>query len=234
MTTSLIGMRFGRLLVLHGPIKVDKSGRRLWGCICDCGIKKEAATNALTSGNTRSCGRKENHSIQLVGKRFHKLLVIKKLPRRKYRNIIWLCKCDCGQYTKVSTALLVHEYTKSCGCFRRRRGPESPKWGGYGLISGKYWLNVKTSARKRNISFNLSIKDAWHLFEKQRGRCALSGCKLSFDVNASLDRIDNSQGYKRKNIQWIDKAINMMKSDLPQEGFLRLCRLISNYHNKKH
>lgn len=34
--------------------------------------------------------------IDLVGKRFGKLVVIKKYGH-KYENITWLCQCDCGK-----------------------------------------------------------------------------------------------------------------------------------------
>lgn len=52
----------------------------------------------------------------------------------------------------------------------------------------------------------------WELFLKQRGKCALTGedLKLGYKNNqtASLDRIDNSIGYEKNNIQWVHKDIN--------------------------
>jgi len=36
-------------------------------------------------------------SIDLIGKKFGRLTVIKRVyPNSKSRHIVWLCKCDCG------------------------------------------------------------------------------------------------------------------------------------------
>ena len=34
--------------------------------------------------------------IDLVGRRFGKLLVVEKLPERQDRYTTWRCRCDCG------------------------------------------------------------------------------------------------------------------------------------------
>ncbi len=87
---------------------------------------------------------------------------------------------------------------------------------GYQDLSGKYWYDIKYSANKRNIAFcpKLTIKYAWELFLKQNKKCALSGLDIELypDIKrrntASLDRIDNSKGYYRNNIQWLHKSVN--------------------------
>lgn len=50
----MIGERFGRWVVVSGPIK--ESGRKMWGCRCDCGIEKNVNSYSLTSGRSSSCG----------------------------------------------------------------------------------------------------------------------------------------------------------------------------------
>lgn len=56
-------------------------------------------------------------SINLVGQRFTRLNVIKDTGKRRSGGaIIWLCKCDCGNYVEVDTGCLKKENTKSCGC----------------------------------------------------------------------------------------------------------------------
>ena len=56
---NLTGKRFDRLEVIRCAGK-NKHGRSLWECICDCGVKKTIAGNALQKGNTRSCGCLQN------------------------------------------------------------------------------------------------------------------------------------------------------------------------------
>lgn len=46
---------------------------------------------------------------------------------------------------------------------------------------------------------------------------------------ASLDRIDSSLGYIEGNVQWINKEINYMKMDLPQDKFIEWCEKIYKY-----
>jgi len=48
------------------------------------------------------------------------------------------------------------------------------------------------------------------------------------DINASLDRIDNSKGYIIDNVQFVHKDINIMRGTLSMERFTDLCNLISN------
>ena len=41
--------------------------------------------------------------INLLNKRFGKLLVIEETNERKNKSVVWLCKCDCGNIVKFST-----------------------------------------------------------------------------------------------------------------------------------
>lgn len=51
---ELAGRRFGRLTVLRR--NGTKGHAAIWLCRCDCGREKSVASNAMTSGKTRSCG----------------------------------------------------------------------------------------------------------------------------------------------------------------------------------
>ena len=55
------------------------------------------------------------------GKRVGKLTLIKKirLPSGRYTRGGWLCKCDCGNLTKVRTDCLGDGGTISCGCYNK-------------------------------------------------------------------------------------------------------------------
>ena len=55
---DLIGRKFGRLTVLEDTGKKNPHGRIIWLCLCNCGNGnlKEAHTNSLKSGHTKSCG----------------------------------------------------------------------------------------------------------------------------------------------------------------------------------
>lgn len=55
----------------------------------------------------------------LTGRRFGRLLVIRKTEKRNRNgNVMWLCHCDCGNDCFVSSRGLVSGETQSCGCLR--------------------------------------------------------------------------------------------------------------------
>jgi hypothetical protein len=86
----------------------------------------------------------------------------------------------------------------------------------------------------RDIPVEMTIDDAWALYQQQEGLCALSGVPIDFgqgtfrdsEVTASLDRIDSSKGYSVKNVQWVHKRVNLMKLDMPQEEFFEWCKAV--------
>lgn len=52
---DLTGQRFGMLTVVREGGK-DKSKRRCWICLCDCGTYCKATTHTLRKGHKKSCG----------------------------------------------------------------------------------------------------------------------------------------------------------------------------------
>jgi hypothetical protein len=122
---------------------------------------------------------------------------------------------------------------------QNRLGSNAIGWSGYEEISGSYWTRIKKSAKARDISFDISIEEAWALFLKQGRRCALSGEALKFPIytsdyhnsnfDISLDRVDSSVGYFIENVQWVLKAVNISKWSLSQEKYIYYCKMVSDY-----
>ncbi len=52
---NLAMQSFGMLIAIK-PMGVDKHGRILWLCQCDCGKRTIARGSHLKNGNTQSCG----------------------------------------------------------------------------------------------------------------------------------------------------------------------------------
>lgn len=124
---NLVGEEFGRYKVIEyaGPKWPDKKSKgHQWCCECECGVKKIVLGSSLKSGNTKSCGchhhdvMSDRHTSlqanQLMGRRFGKLFVECDVGR-KYGQILWRCKCDCGNTKDVVAASLKRGATKSCG-----------------------------------------------------------------------------------------------------------------------
>lgn len=61
-------------------------------------------------------------AVNLVGKRFGRLLVIKDTGRndgKKPPRRLWKCLCDCGNTVEVITSNLNRGTTRSCGCLAK-------------------------------------------------------------------------------------------------------------------
>ena len=116
---DLTGSRFGRLIAIRNE-------GLAWLCRCDCGNEKWVSGAYLRSGMTKSCGclrcdRTKSTAIDLTGKQFGKLTVIKRAENPNDRNAKWLCKCDCGGEIVVYGQSLRTGDTRSCGCLERGR-----------------------------------------------------------------------------------------------------------------
>ena len=119
---DLTGQTFGRLTVMY-ELPERKNGKVQWHCKCSCGNEKDILSTQLTSGKTQSCGclQKERTSqvnkknIDLTGQTFGRLTVIKRSPT----SAKWLCQCECGNVTEVTTTHLKSGHTKSCGCLQK-------------------------------------------------------------------------------------------------------------------
>jgi len=188
---------------------------------------------------TRSCGCQtiSYNRADLIGEKFGRLEVIKldhiEHKDKKHYNAVWECWCVCGNITYISTnTLLSKRGTKSCGCFHKEKASEFC-WRGTKDISGRYFSQIKTSAKRRNLEFNITIQQLQILLEKQDYKCALSFLPICCTRNrqteqtASLDRIDSTKGYVIDNIQWVHKDVNFMKQEYSQERFIEICKLIA-------
>lgn len=88
----------------------------------------------------------------LTGKTFGRLTVVADSGKRSYsRNVIWICKCECGNTTHVPSSHLSSGNTKSCGCLQREiireNGKKNQTFPDYEDIPG-WWLN--TSRNRAN------------------------------------------------------------------------------------
>lgn len=185
----------------------------------------------------------------LVGQRFCHLCVEKMEITQKSKDRSWrsICRCDCGRFADVNTNNLMRGLRKTCGhkeCeFHRQDYANSGKanvgFAGHEGIHGSKWSGIRCGAIRRGILFEIDIKEAWELFEKQRHCCALTGLPIKFgrryvDGNtASLDRIDSNKGYVPGNVHWVHKDVNKMKMDFSMERFVEICSMVVNKHELK-
>ena len=56
--------------------------------------------------------------IEMIGRRFGRLTVLKESPSRKWSQVWWECKCDCGNTKIVAGRDLRFDRVQSCGCLQ--------------------------------------------------------------------------------------------------------------------
>lgn len=245
---DLTGQRFGKLSVLgHTDERQDRSV--VWSCQCDCGATFKRPSRRLLAGLTKSCGCLRTDAGRrairdVTGKQIGNFTVLSMSKRKRHGRILWLCRCICGKSYEIAAINLHSGHIKSCGCQKGATQRKQSELAGksYKRITGAYWCHIRANAALRSLEFKVTPKEAWELWERQQGKCALSGQTLTFQGNkrktqagtASLDRIDSSKGYLPDNIQWVHKRINVMKSNLSDQEFIRFCKLVANHNGGTH
>lgn len=156
-------------------------------------------------------GRKAEN---LTGRKFGMLTPLEIKERKRYPcgsiEIMWLCKCDCGNTTVVSRTHLKKGTVKSCGCSKKlaqekQRKPELYKrlkgvWKGmkqrcYNSNNEKYYLYGERGIR---------ICSEWFTnFQNFYNWAINSGYKQGL----SIDRIDVNGHYEPKNCRWVSCKI---------------------------
>lgn len=173
----------------------------------------------------------------LSGKRIN-AFVVESFNRYENKKYYWNCKCDCGKSFVTCGNNLRRKNgleMKSCGCLRG-----NGIWKGHGEISLTYFSQIVNNARKRNIPFKITIEDIWELFLEQNRKCLLSGVELKFsrvhhlsrtEQTASLDRIHSDKPYTIDNVMWVHKDLNMMRSRVSLDIFLKWCKIVADYES---
>lgn len=77
-------------------------------------ISVDTVSKLLRENNLSTKGIHE----ELIGKKFGKLIVVKRLENSKDRRRRYLCKCECGNTTIVKAKYLNNGDTRSCGCYK--------------------------------------------------------------------------------------------------------------------
>lgn len=94
-------------------------------------------------------------------------------------------------------------------------------------------------SKKKNLFIDITVVDLQKLWNKQNGKCALTGFPMTLIwgngkkniYNLSIDRIDSFKGYTKDNIQLVCAAANMMKGFMESDELMKFCEAILK--NKK-
>jgi hypothetical protein len=145
--------------------------------------------------------------IEISGRKFGRLTALCYADHRNgYAR--WLCKCECGEQKIVHKTSLMTGDTMSCGCLAREMtSKRSLKSGDATRRTTEYqaWHSMKDRCLRKN-----------HPHYKDYGGRGITVCPewiASFEAflrdvgrkpspELTLERIDNNDGYNKRNVKW--------------------------------
>lgn len=162
--------------------------------------------------------RRPHNFKDLTGEKFGRLTVIKEMGV-KNEKVIWLCKCECGEYTTVPTGGLKIGDHKSCGCLNRELSLLRSRKHGM-TSSGKRHRLYTIYHDMKDRCFNKNSK----IYKYYGGR-GITVCEQwlnslddfknwalenGYDDSLEIDRINNDGNYEPLNCRWVTRSQNCL------------------------
>lgn len=208
------GKYFGVWSVIR-RVENNRFGQSRWKCKCACGTIRVRTGAALKRHAVPKC--RCNKFIDLTGRTFGRLLVIKALPSR-----LWKCRCECGEVsTHFTNELVRSKPVRSCGCLKHDTAP-SKTHGLSGTLQYIMWYSAKVRAKHSQKPFTISIYDI--VIPKCCPCCEVvlkTDHSSVADNSPSLDRMDTTCGYIKGNVWVICYSCNRMKNNATTPQQLR-------------
>lgn len=158
--------------------------------------------------------------------------------KRSKDKLSWACK-ECirkfvknrAYYKTESGRKRAAEYQKNNRANCRKN---SKRW--YLRHFFKRRANIlQRNSRKKTPSIpflGATANELWSLWKRQRGRCALSGRKLTRNNCELGHRIARAKGGSDKieNLYWLHRSVNQAQYDLSTYEFVALCKEVLDHH----
>ena len=152
------------------------------------------------------------NKIDMTGRVIGRLLVIEECGRDSRGEVLWRCRCECGNEIIVLGSSLRNGDTTSCGCYRREAHTT------HGMCKTRLysvWLamlqrvgvhkGVDEETKHNYQDRGITVCDEWLVFENFRDWALSHGYKEGLQI----DRRDNDKGYCPENCRWVSRRENM-------------------------
>lgn len=144
--------------------------------------------------------------IDLTGRRFGRLTVIKRAENTKSGKSQWFCKCDCGNTIIVKADNIKTGNTKSCGCYASELTASRNYRHGH-RYSRLYHIwnkmrqrcyNPKDPKYPRYGARGITVCPEWGEFQVFYEWAIANG----YNDNLTIDRLENDGNYCPENCHW--------------------------------
>ena len=149
----------------------------------------------------------------ISGNRYGRLIVLGDSGKRKYREVVWKCLCDCGNIVNIQTGNLRSGKSTSCGCFQkecvRNLALSRITHGESHTRLYKIWChmmnrchNNKNSRYKDYGGRDIYVSKEWHDFLIFKAWALSNG----YQENLTIERLNVDDGYNKDNCTWITRC----------------------------
>ncbi len=147
--------------------------------------------------------------IDLTGKRFGRLIVLRYVDKDKWRDSRWLCLCGCGNEKIILGNNLKRGAIKSCGCLSieklikrsTKHGHSRRKQHSKTYTAWSHMISRCTNPNDINYhnygGRGITVCKRWRKFEN-----FLEDMGEPPSAKHSIDRIDNNGNYCKSNCRW--------------------------------
>lgn len=144
----------------------------------------------------------------MIGKKFNRLYVVSRTDKNKNCNVMYLCKCDCGNTIITRGYSLISGHTKSCGCFAKDSASKRFfKHGDSFERLYSIWRDMNFRCANENYKNwaryggrGIKICDDWKNDYLAFKKWATSN---GYEESLTLDRKNNDGNYEPLNCRWV-------------------------------
>lgn len=150
--------------------------------------------------------------IDLSGRRYGSLTVIRlavDIPGKKKK---WICRCDCGRETIVSACNLRNGHTKHCSkCGYKAMSEKNRTHGGTGSNLYLVWCTMRNRCERTGVKSysdyggrGVSVCEEWKDFQNFKSWALSNG----YEHGLEIDRMNVNGDYCPENCRWVTRLIN--------------------------
>jgi len=192
---------------------------------------------------------KHFNTIDLIGKKFGKLLVVKQSDARGNKGQIkWLCLCECGKKHETSGESIRSGKSKSCGCLRAIP-PNKIKDREQAIWNYLYQTTIVKRNKKWKILGDISLDDFIFFSKEPCYYCGLENSNTAQDRRGwnknkqvsdtiikfnGIDRSDSSKGYWSNNVVTCCKYCNTAKNVMSEKEFIGFIKRVYGHFRINH